>query len=157
MAELAIIEDKVSELTEAQLVHRFILAGNATFTIVSRKTGDRYTYKVTKKENQFDRRQHVWFVALLTGPDNNSSYDCIGLLKKNGMFNWTFNRTKRYTTSNAPSIKGFEFFWEHLDTKVQLHPMIQFYHAGRCGRCGRTLTVPESVESGFGPECAGRL
>jgi len=27
----------------------------------------------------------------------------------------------------------------------------------RCGRCGRVLTVPESVESGFGPECIGRL
>ncbi len=26
-------------------------------------------------------------------------------------------------------------------------------HEGRCGRCGRTLTVPESVTEGIGPEC----
>ena len=24
---------------------------------------------------------------------------------------------------------------------------------GKCGRRNKTLTVPESVESGFGPEC----
>jgi len=27
------------------------------------------------------------------------------------------------------------------------------FHEGACGRCGRTLTVPESIASGFGPEC----
>jgi hypothetical protein len=31
------------------------------------------------------------------------------------------------------------------------------WHEGRCGRCGRKLTVPESIESGFGPECASIL
>lgn len=30
-------------------------------------------------------------------------------------------------------------------------------HAGRCGRCGRILTVPESIDLGLGPECAGRV
>jgi hypothetical protein len=28
-------------------------------------------------------------------------------------------------------------------------------HAGHCGKCNRLLTVPESVESGLGPECSG--
>jgi hypothetical protein len=32
-------------------------------------------------------------------------------------------------------------------------PRCTVHHEGRCGRCGRTLTVPESIESGFGPEC----
>jgi hypothetical protein len=31
------------------------------------------------------------------------------------------------------------------------------HHEGKCGRCGRKLTVPESVKSGFGPECAGKI
>jgi hypothetical protein len=31
------------------------------------------------------------------------------------------------------------------------------HHEGRCGRCGRTLTVPESIESGIGPECAKKM
>lgn len=28
---------------------------------------------------------------------------------------------------------------------------------GKCGRCARRLTTPESVQLGFGPECAKLL
>jgi hypothetical protein len=31
--------------------------------------------------------------------------------------------------------------------------LLEVWHEGRCGRCGRALTVPESVERGIGPEC----
>src|SRR5882672_9405186 len=34
---------------------------------------------------------------------------------------------------------------------------IEIWHSGSCGRCGRTLTVPESVLSGFGPECINKM
>jgi hypothetical protein len=30
---------------------------------------------------------------------------------------------------------------------------LEFWHEGRCGRCGRRLTVPDSIASGYGPEC----
>jgi hypothetical protein len=33
----------------------------------------------------------------------------------------------------------------------------EVYHEGRCGRCNRKLTVPESIETGLGPECASKL
>jgi hypothetical protein len=26
-------------------------------------------------------------------------------------------------------------------------------HAGKCGRCGKMLTTPDSLERGIGPEC----
>lgn len=29
--------------------------------------------------------------------------------------------------------------------------------SGQCGRCGRTLTTPESLSAGIGPECASKL
>ena len=32
--------------------------------------------------------------------------------------------------------------------------MLEVWHEGRCGRCNRALTVPESIASGIGPECA---
>ena len=31
------------------------------------------------------------------------------------------------------------------------------FHDGKCGRCGRKLTVPESIQSGLGPVCAGQV
>ena len=33
----------------------------------------------------------------------------------------------------------------------------EFRHEGRCGRCGRALTVPESIDTGFGPHCAAEM
>lgn len=35
-------------------------------------------------------------------------------------------------------------------------PECEVWHEGRCGRCGRKLTVPESIETGIGPDCAKR-
>ena len=34
---------------------------------------------------------------------------------------------------------------------------VEINHEGRCGRCGRALTVPESVASGIGPESALKM
>lgn len=148
---------QVAPMREGAAIHRFCLAGNAMFTIVSKKTGERFTYKISRAENKFNKKEFVWFVNLLTGPDNSNSYNCIGRLVEHGEFNWDFVPTAKHRNSKSPSILGFRFFWDHLDRTLTLHERLEFFHAGRCGRCGRTLTVPESVESGFGPECAGRM
>ena len=31
------------------------------------------------------------------------------------------------------------------------------HHEGKCGCCGRSLTVPESIKRGIGPECWSRM
>ena len=31
---------------------------------------------------------------------------------------------------------------------------VRALHSGCCGRCGRKLTVPESIDTGLGPVCA---
>ena len=47
----------------------FALAGNATFTLVSERTGQRFTFRVRVSD---DGRAH--FVSVLTGPDNGGDY-----------------------------------------------------------------------------------
>jgi hypothetical protein len=37
--------------------------------------------------------------------------------------------------------------------KNNLPNFIEIWHEGRCGKCGRTLTVPDSIANGLGPEC----
>jgi hypothetical protein len=34
---------------------------------------------------------------------------------------------------------------------------VEVWHEGRCGRCGLKLTVPSSVERGIGPDCAEKM
>ena len=54
---------------------------------------------------------------------------------------------------DAPSAKAFEWLFRQLSAGHPLPPQVRLCHCGKCGRCGKTLTVPHSVESGFGPEC----
>ena len=63
---------------EAQLETKaalsFILAGNATFTLRSLRTGARYTYKVREAED----KPGVFFVKYLIGQDNENDYRYLG-------------------------------------------------------------------------------
>jgi len=118
---------------------RFILAGNATFTIVSKKTGIRFTYRV-QSENS------IHFVEVLTGP---GVYTYLGTISKATHYR---HGVKSPIDASATSAQAFNWYWCH-----RCSPMIEFFHAGSCGRCGRKLTVPESIESGLGPECARRV
>jgi hypothetical protein len=34
---------------------------------------------------------------------------------------------------------------------------IKIWHCGRCGACARALSVPASIKTGFGPDCAEKL
>lgn len=111
----------------------FILAGNAYFTLRSEKTGTRYTYAVSKADAE-PGKPEVWFVGLLTGPDNTGDYSYLGISRMN---------------ADSLPVKAFTWTWEHLGN---LHG-VEVWHEGRCGRCGRRLTVPESIQQGFGPEC----
>jgi hypothetical protein len=129
-------------------ISQFILAGNSTFTVKNQETGGRFTYKVTKPAD-FNENRPVWFVSVLSGRDNESSYSYMGIIRGN-----QFIRTKTSKISpDAISFKGFQWLWGSVVNNKELPSKVQFYHEGRCGRCGRKLTTPESVESGFGPHC----
>jgi len=114
---------------------------------VSGKTGARFTYRVTQKDASSPH-----FVALLSGPDNESSYTFLGTIFE-GM---TYRHGKRSSVSpEAPSAKAFAWAWGYL-AKGEMPPNCEVWHEGRCGRCGRALTVPESIFSGIGPVCESK-
>lgn len=123
----------------------FILAGKARVTFRSTVTGQRFTYKVVVKGS-------VAFVSVLTGPDNSASYTYLGTI-----FGGTTYRHGRKSPIGqaAPSARAFAWAFGHLSSG-RLPATLEVHHEGTCGRCGRALTVPESVISGFGPECAKR-
>lgn len=123
----------------------FLFAGNATFTVTSLKTGVRYTYKVRKAEDK-----PVYFVMLLTGSDNESDFSYLGMLGEDRSFRLT--KASKLGAHSKPVV-AFDYTLRHL-TAGGTVPGVELHHAGRCGRCGRKLTVPSSVESGMGPECA---
>ena len=146
-------------------VRDFVLAGNATITLESQKTGAWFTYRVRQATDRAGEPTSRWFVSLMNGPDNESSFCYIGLLdigaRMNGMLDPNgpiqFRQTaKSRIGADAPSVRGFVFFWNAISSgKMPCNMTVR--HEGRCGKCNCKLTVPESIDRGIGPECWGRM
>jgi hypothetical protein len=140
--------------TNVQDIKTFSLAGNATLTMVSQKTGTRFTFKVSRaKDKETNEPRDMWFVSLLNGPDNESDFAYVGMINGGGKFNLTGRSRFAPETS---CVKAFTFFWRFVSQDV-MPPQMDVHHEGRCGRCNRKLTVPESIENGLGPECASKM
>lgn len=135
------------QITDREAMKRFATAGRARITLVSARTGDRFTYEVKRKKGEED----FFFVSVLTGPDNTSSYSYLGCLT-HGQFR---DDRRMRIGAGAASRQGFKWFWRNLHNGGDLD-QVEVWHEGRCGRCSRVLTVPESIETGLGPICSGR-
>ena len=156
MAQNSLFQDEAgprAELGDPASTIRFMLAGNAYVTFQSRRTGNRFTYRVAvndKPTSGTSAPSH--FVSVLTGSDNTGDYDYLGCIYREMAY---AHGRKSVVAQNAPSAIAFAWVWRTL-TGGKMHPELAVYHEGRCGRCGRRLTTPESIEIGLGPKCAGR-
>lgn len=139
------------QITDPKAALTFILGGKSFVTLVSLKSGNRYTYKIELADKRNPTDTDTWFVSLLMGPDNWSNYKYIGMVKDN-KFRWT---GKSRVSQDAPSLLGFHFVFDSLQSNSMCG--FEVWHEGKCGRCGKKLTVPESIASGFGPDCLGMM
>jgi hypothetical protein len=136
---------------------RFILAGDARVTFLNEATGNRFTYRVTAPKVDTARGGRITdltspmrFVALA---DNEATFAYLGFVRDGGPFVWG---RKSRVREDAPSVDVFGFVWDALHAG-EIPAGVSIWHEGHCGRCGRTLTVPASIASGFGPDCAALL
>jgi hypothetical protein len=125
----------------------YMLGGNAKVTVVSRKSGQSYTYQIREKQVEEDKTLH--FVGVLTGPENTRDYSFLGTIFDGEKF--VHGRKSRIEV-DAPSARAFAWLWRNLDDEER----VTVLHSGACSRCGRELTTPESIERGLGPVCAGK-
>lgn len=136
-------------------VARFVLAGNAVFTISSTATGAYYTFKVqnVKDNPQTDSRSADSRYVNILGAGGDFIYF--------GMLNGTeFRLTKKSRMKDdSLSVRAFRFFCRKVlaTTRPALPNGLEVRHEGRCGRCGRPLTVPSSIDLGIGPDCAEKM
>jgi hypothetical protein len=139
---------------------RFMMAGNATITVKSCHTQRRYTFKISHPEFLDDG---AYFVALLGGPDNNVDYRYMGMMYAKDVGVWYTRLTAKSPVGAATTAwQAFNWFIRalseaHQRTDRDILSQCEWWHEGTCGACGRKLTVPESIEQGLGPVCAGRV
>jgi len=127
----------------------FVFGGNALFTIKNEESGNRFTYKVRKPKD--DKESKVAFVSVLSGSDNYSNYSYLGTVWEGTSF---YHGKKSKVAKDAQSAQVFKWAFPLLKSG-RLPEVVNIYHEGKCGCCGRRLTVPESIEAGIGPICRG--
>ena len=143
---------------------------NGTFTISHDERGH-YTLKLwtAVKGALADKR----IISMLVGPDNTADYQAVAFWDdaKRLVFPW-----RRFRGAGSTMrIDGFTWQaagWSSIEQKLAIWADLAirgaepdahgFWHQegyallaeGRCCRCNRKLTHPESIQYGIGPECA---
>lgn len=136
------------------LTKDFITAGRAIFTVQSGRTGGHITYRVSKKEGN-GKYPTAWFVSVLTGPENTRNYTFLGLLcPETGRVRLT--RKSGFQEDSQPT-RVLRWALRIVWSNGSFPDGYSLHHEGRCGKCGRVLTVPESCSIGIGPECLKSL
>lgn len=161
-------------------------AHGGRFTLVSRASGARYTYRVrppSGKPGGACRRcdgTGYWqgrkgypcracdatgeqgqpdrlFVAVLTGPDNTERGDYTYLGQIIKAPHPRYEHGgKSRIGADALSARAAHWYFTRLFGVGDLSSC-EFWHDGVCGRCGKDLTNPPSVACGYGEECADKL
>lgn len=155
----------------AHLTKEFVTAGRAVFTLEVPDTfkakyeadhrgvtvKPHYTFRVNFKKGE-GKYKDTYFLQLLTGPDNTRSYTYLGMVNKD-------EGTVRLTAKSCRGEGSVEVLlvrralarvWANEVALIE-QAGFKLHHEGRCGRCGRALTVPESIECGIGPECIKQM
>lgn len=127
---------------------QFLLAGKATFTVRSEKTGEHLTFQV----RQWKKAKHgtMHFVSVRTGND----YAKIGVVRDRTDLSLGGSRCD--LPYEDARVRGFGYVFDHLKRDV-MPPKAEIWHEGSCGRCNRPLTDPESIARGIGPECIKKM
>jgi hypothetical protein len=138
----------------------FVFGGAALFTVVSNTTGKRYTFKAKHPTKEHVNKKGITvrvvdteapiFVKLLTGSNNQTDFTYIGFI----------NKEKNAFVHGKKSRVGCDAVAVRVITKMvdiiargEEPQNATIYHEGRCGKCYRTLTDPESILIGLGPKC----
>jgi len=137
-------------------IMEFVLSGDAVFTLVSKGTKKRFTYQIRRKIDQNIKKERpIFWVNLLTGPDNRSNYTQLGRLTTDGG-DYLVYKVKGGLTSGPR--KGIQWLVDRITDEDywRFTACVDFLPEGRCRACGRRLTDPHSIVAGIGPECAKR-
>lgn len=145
--------------TDDGMVRAALQGGHGTFTLVSPKSQARYTYRLTVDQCRDGLWVTVWW---LYGTDNEVDYARLARFPAATPEQLLYPRKAH---SRPPSWVAFDYLlwrlfrWPQVAGDAPSKPtceVLEIWHHGVCGRCGRKLTTPESIQRGLGPKCAAR-
>jgi len=140
-----------SNINPLSLPH-FFFAGKAVLTFQNQDKGTHITVKSTQARDKADRKIKLpyFFINIRVLGDKESGSVFAGTI---------FQDTLTYKLSSKVNEGGqmdqiMRFLISALKRPAVLKERrVSLLHEGRCCRCSLPLTHPESIETGFGPDC----
>jgi hypothetical protein len=135
----------------ADQFRNFIFAGRSVFTLENKETLNYVTFKFKELKKNYKVVPGIFVVECKVLGDNDHGYKFLGFLDLNDR---KFRR--RFWDHNFVGYKTLFWLLQNLEV-IEKFDNLAIYHEGRCCKCGMPLTVPESIDSGIGPECNKRM
>ncbi len=130
----------------------FFFAGRAVLTFRNPETGTHMTVKVKQLKDKKDRKKKlpIFYVYVSLLGDNETGYRFAATVFQETM---TF-KLGRDVTADSQLGKVMLFLLHSLHHPAFLKEKnVTLHHEGHCMRCGLPLTHPQSIDTGFGPDC----
>lgn len=127
-----------------------LTAGKAEFSIQNEISKKHYTYLLTQARHPQSEGATVFFVKVCY---DYLKFHYAGVLVIDDKKVTYAKGAKGKLAETAESIKGLLWLFNKLVTQQKVTENVGVYHFGKCARCGRTLTDPQSIVAGLGPEC----
>ena len=125
---------------------------NGIVTVTSRATGEHRTLRIVTQKDDATFMPGQRLVQLLTGPDNGTDYRSIGLIGSTHRRETEVVLWKKHRKSRT-----HQFYARYLEAPEKYTEKVHVTFEGRCRKCSRRLTTPQSVKSGIGPVCESRV
>lgn len=126
---------------DLECVDKLLLAGNATFTVVSKLTKTRFTFNFRAVKG----KEGFFFVRVLQG----HKFVYVGVID-HGRFRLT---AKSQVVKGSMIFRAVDWLVNKLNLRNLPEDQVEIWHEGKCCKCGKSFTVPESIRIGLGPEC----
>lgn len=135
-------------LSHVQSQFNFLKSRKPMFTIKSLVTGNHFSYQLKHPKRQGG--DHLLTMSYIFSHPISG-----GHRKYLGYVNWEGEQVSAGMSGDDrdPAFIALAWYLRYLwSLKIAPHSA-QLIHSGKCGRCGRELTDPRSIETGLGPEC----
>jgi hypothetical protein len=139
---------------------RMLSAGNVVVTVKSKSTGEHITVKLASRLKNDSGRGKKWQPV---GPDQAShifasvrSADAAGWDDKIGTYYPRNGRFYEDDKADPARVWAASAVMQWLCGNADETRAI-YQESSECGRCGKKLTDPVSIERGIGPECWGKV
>lgn len=131
---------------------RTSLIFNGKYTIQNRESGVHRTFRIKTQPKDARFAPGARIVSVMNGTDNQSHYKRFGFVNDKGIFIFKSLRDNKDYDGYA------RMLWSLLATPESvLHQRYSIDQSLHCLRCNRELTTPESLRTGIGPVCEGRI